>query len=88
MKLILDIKQTSDLKVLVPLLERLGISFSQDWNQANSGDNRLIFNQEKPLSREEARQIIEEGCEFKSFGDPVEFQRKQRNDRPLPFRTE
>lgn len=38
------------------------------------------------MTDEEAQKIIEEGCEMSSFGDPVEFQREVRKDRPLPFR--
>ncbi len=75
MQIVLDIPNESDLDALLPLLKRLHISVST----LNGG--------EKPkLELEEALKVVRAGCDMKSFGDALTWQKEVRRDRELPFR--
>jgi hypothetical protein len=73
-QLILNISNESDLEGLLPLLCRLNIVF---------------FEKKSPKATvqtlETAFQVIDAGSDFSALGDPVEWQRAQRQDRELPF---
>jgi hypothetical protein len=73
-QLVLNISNPSDLEALLPLLRRLNIAF---------------FEKGKPKMEENtlgiAFQVIDAGSDFSALGDPVEWQRTQRQDRELPL---
>ncbi len=74
----LHIKQEADLEILLPLLDRLGITVQE---------NNLFS--KKKLSEEEYQKVlqtIQKGVEVSSFGDALEYQKEVRKDRKLPFR--
>jgi hypothetical protein len=82
MELVVYLKDDSDLVIIENLLNRLKLRFEKRNNghiQAPPNDS----NYEKNL--EELRQLASQ-IEQSSFGDPIEWQRIQREDRPLPFR--
>ncbi len=76
--LTIQVQNQKDLEVLIPLLERLNIQY-------------VSFSGKEPSENglEEHFQVIEETrLESSSFGDPIEWQREQREDRQLPLRDE
>lgn len=70
-RIIIDLERSEDIQLLLRLLERLQIPYKQK-------------DQEEDIS--EALRILEKGCDMRSFGDAVEYQRSAREDRPLPHR--
>lgn len=71
-ELSLILRNSDDLYALIPLFERLGVSWKK-----NPGKSHDI---------EEYQRIISLGGNTEYFGDPVEWQRAVREDRPLPYR--
>jgi len=74
-KLILEIPNQNDLEVLLPLLKRLRIRFSNPKASAP-----------KEGELEEALRIIRKGCDMSTFGDALQYQSETRQERSLPFR--
>ena len=84
MLIVLDLENPKKLSLLLEFLKDLKYVRSiQVLERGNVNDEA-----NPTLSREEALKIVMAGCEMTSFGDPVEFQREQRNDRNLPFRDQ
>jgi hypothetical protein len=82
MELVVYLKDDSDLAIIENLLNRLKLRFEKRNNghiQAPKNDNDFQKNLKE--LRHLAAQIDQS-----SFGDPVEWQREERKDRPLPFR--
>lgn len=74
----LNIKEDKDLDILIPLLDRLGITIQE---------SNLIS--KKKLSEEEYKKhiaIINKGVNVSNYGNPLEWQKEQREDRKLPYR--
>lgn len=74
----LNIKQDKDLDILMPILDRLGITIQED-----------NLHSKKKLSEEEYLKclaIIDKGIDVSNYGDPMEWQKEQREDRKLPYR--
>lgn len=67
-ELVLKIERESDLKALLPLLDRLKIKYVEV--------NTSVKITAKEL--EAAIKIIRAGADFSYLGDPVEWQREQR----------
>ncbi len=74
-KLVLEIPNQNDLDVLLPLLRRLRIRFSN-----------LKVSTPKEDELEEALRIVRQGCEMSTFGDALQYQIETRQERSLPFR--
>ena len=74
-ELVLQIRKESDLRELLPVLERLKIKYV----------SRKKMRKPSSKEMEEAVRIIRAGADFSYIGDPVEWQREQRKDRDLPF---
>ena len=71
-RIIVDLERSEDLQLLLQLLKRLRIPYMEQTQQ----DEEVA----------EALRILEKGCDMTSFGDPLEYQRVSREDRPLPHR--
>lgn len=80
MQVTLDIKNPKDWSLLLPLLERLGISIEADAPLEKTKKQRLTA---KTLAYHQA--IIAKGGDAVYFGDAADWQREQRQDRDLPF---
>lgn len=65
----LTLRNSEDLKILIPLFERMGVM----WKKSP----------ETPQDIEQYQRIISKGGDTEYFGDPVEWQRAVREDRPL-----
>lgn len=74
-QIVLTIPDEKDLDMLLPLLSRLGITFSPANKREETAKRRLA----------ELQKIIMAGGDASYFGDPAEWQRAQRKDRNLPF---
>lgn len=74
-ELVLKIQRESDLKELLPVLNRLKIKYVSRKKKRKPSLKEI----------EEAVRIIRAGADFSYLGDPVEWQREQRKDRNLPF---
>ncbi len=75
----LNIKQDKDLDILLPLLDRLGITIHEDNTHSK-----------KKLSDEEYKEIlnrISKGIDVSNYGDPIQWQKETREDRKLPYRN-
>ena len=72
-KLVLEIPNQHDLEVLLPLLRRLSIRFSNPKVSISKSD------------LEEALRIIRQGCDMSTFGDALQYQMETRKERELPF---
>jgi hypothetical protein len=82
MQIVLNISNQQDWAVLLPLLERLNISFEMPILSQPIVKQRFV----KDLAYHQA--IIARGGDASYFGDAAEWQREQRQDRDLPFQTE
>jgi hypothetical protein len=74
-KLVLEIPNQHDLDLLLPLLRRLSIRFSNP-----------TVSTPKEGELEEALHIVRQGCDMSSFGDALQYQNETRQERSLPFR--
>ncbi|MFN4255920.1 MAG: hypothetical protein ACK4Q5_13025 [Saprospiraceae bacterium] len=74
-QIVLTIPDEKDLDMLLPLLSRLGITFSPASKQGAVAKRRLA----------ELQKIVLAGGDASYFGDPAEWQRAQRTERSLPF---
>jgi len=74
-KLVLEIPNQHDLDLLLPLLRRLSIRFSNP-----------TVSTPKEGELEEALRIVRQGCDMSSFGDALQYQNETRQERSLPFR--
>lgn len=82
MQLLLEIENPNKLALLTALLEELRFV-----NKIQVLDEKTQFASILPKrTREESLARIMNGCDLKSFGDGLEFQKSIRVDRPLPFR--
>jgi hypothetical protein len=79
MQVTLNIKNPQDLTMLLPLLDRLGISIQETLPTVKK-HKRLST---KTLAYHQA--IIDKGGDASYFGDAGEWQREQRQERDLPF---
>jgi hypothetical protein len=79
MQVVLNIDNPQDWTVLLPLLERLGISIQSTLPVPKKNKKRTVKN----LAYHQA--IIAKGGDASYFGDAAEWQREQRQDRDLPF---
>lgn len=73
----LEISDPKDVELILNLIKRLNIPFTQE--------------QQKPVLKKEREKAIERIRNFKanvpsSFGDALEWQMKEREDRSLPFK--
>ena len=80
MQVTLDIQNPQDWSLLLPLLQRLGISIKASPPVQKIKKQRL---NPKTLAYHQA--IIAKGGDASYFGDASEWQREQRQDRDLPF---
>ena len=78
MQVTLNIQNPQDWTLLLPLLERLGISIQGSLPKVKKQD---LSN--KNLAYHQA--IIAKGGDASYFGDAAEWQREQRQERELPF---
>ncbi len=74
-KLVLEIPNQRDLELLLPLLRRLRIRFTN-----------LESTTTKVGEVEEALRIIRLGCDMDTFGDALQYQIETRQERQLPYR--
>lgn len=70
------ISNPQDLQVLLPLLKRMGLS----WEQHTHVDQVSDASELKRL-----QEIIADGGDASYFGDPLDWQRNERQNRTLPF---
>ena len=80
MQVTLNIKNPQDWAMLLPLLERLGISIQENGTKIDKKQKHMS---NKNLQYHQA--IIAQGGDASYFGDAAEWQREQRQDRDLPF---
>ncbi len=73
----LKISNLKDLNTLLPILERMGIS----WERSSQYSDL----KEEELNRLHA--IIDRGGDTSYMGDALEWQKRQRKDREMPFRS-
>jgi hypothetical protein len=76
----LKITNPKDWAIIQPLLKRLKISFTQKETPSVNGQKG---------ARDEVLETLlhlAEQIDVSSYGDPVEYQREVRKDRPQPFR--
>jgi hypothetical protein len=83
MQLLLEIDRSSDLDLLLPLLERLQIRFITQNDATGTTATKSKLN---AIERAAALRIISEGCDTTNFGDALAYQKATRADRSLPFR--
>lgn len=76
MQVTLNIDNLNDWKVLLPLIERLGISFQS---------NTKTTKQSKTKDLNHHLSVIAKGGDATYFGDAAAWQKEQRQDRELPF---
>jgi hypothetical protein len=77
-KIVLEIVDESDLDILIPLFQRLHISFS----------GLPTFKKDNPSEAlATAIEIVKKGCNMDSFGDALQYQVESRQDRILPYPT-
>ena len=81
MQVTLNIPNPKDWSVLLPLIERLGISI-QTAISPNERPKKTRLSA-KTLAYHQA--IIAEGGDASYFGDAADWQRQERQDRDLPF---
>jgi hypothetical protein len=74
----LNIQNPQDWTLLLPLLERLGISIQEGLPKVKKQNLPI-----KNLAYHQA--IIAKGGDASYFGDAAEWQREQRQERDLPF---
>lgn len=79
MQVVLNIQNPQDWTVLLPLLERLGISIDAILPMPKKQEQPIVKN----LAYHQA--IIAKGGDASYFGDAAEWQREQRQERELPF---
>lgn len=72
----LKIYNSEDLNTLLPILERMGIHWERNSQNTELGEEEL-----KRLYA-----IIDKGGDTSYMGDALEWQKKQRKDREMPFR--
>jgi hypothetical protein len=82
MQIVLNISNQQDWAVLLPLLERLNISFEMPTVSQPIAKQRFV----KDLAYHQA--IVAKGGDASYFGDAAEWQREQRQERHLPFQNE
>ena len=73
-RITLEIHNPGDVDLLISLAKRIGITIV---------DEKKIID---PSELKRTRSIIEKGCDISSFGDPVKWQKKVRQDRKIPSR--
>ena len=73
----LEIERTEDLALLLPLLDRLGIQWTE---------SQALPAKPAAQDRNHLLSVIESGGDGLSFGDAMAWQREQRRDRTLPGR--
>ena len=71
-KLVLEIPNQHDLDVLLPLLRRLRIRFSNP---------KATTQKEGELA--EALRIVRQGCDMSTFGDALQYQIETRQERSV-----
>ena len=79
MQVVLNIQNPQDWTVLLPLLERLGITIQSTLPVTKRSKKHALKN----LAYHQA--IIANGGDASYFGDAAEWQREQRQERDLPF---
>lgn len=72
----LNIKQDKDLDILIPLLDRLGITFQEDNSHPKLSDSEYA----------EIKKRIMVGIDVSNYGDPMQWQKETREDKNLPYR--
>ena len=88
-ELVIYLKNEKDFAVLEPLLKRMKIRFER-----KNGPKKAISNAKQPSTAqqnlESARakllQMLKEGVDVSSYGDPIQWQREVQQDNRLPFR--
>lgn len=85
MEVVVYLKDDSDLAILESLLNRLKLRFEKRNNGTFQKPQKEETEYQKNLKE---LQSLAAQIEGSSFGDPVEWQREMRKDRPLPFRDE
>jgi len=77
LQVILELKDNKDELLILPLLQRLGISYSMQKKEDAATEN-LDFH----------RRIIEQGVDVENIEAFLQEFNESRQDRPLPFREE
>jgi hypothetical protein len=77
LQITLELKNTEDEKLLLPLLQRLGINYSA-LQKDEANDKDIDYH----------RRIIEQGIDMTDFNAFVQDFDNNRKDRNLPFRNE
>jgi hypothetical protein len=88
MEITLQIQDENDLKWLLPFLERCKIPFSK---KIISPTPTVAMPPSVPKSDpvlEQLYELVRLGATGASYGDPLEYQKMVRTDRPLPFRAD
>ena len=70
-----EVKNHSDAQQLVEFARRIGSTVVAESKESRS------------KATDKSRAIIDRGCDISSFGNPSDWQRETRIDRPLPFRV-
>lgn len=65
-----EVENKNDAKLLITLAERLGIK-------------KYLISASKKKEREKLLKVIDAGVDVSNFGNPSEWQRETRKDRPL-----
>lgn len=90
MELIIYLPDEKDLAILEPLLRRMDLRFEKKNGQSKAAKQTATPEAKAKLEATRALllKMLEEGVDASCFGDPVEWQRQSRQDRPLPFREQ
>jgi hypothetical protein len=79
MEITLTIHDPRDLEILMPLLERLKIQISTKKAAA------IAVKSQSAAKKQQLLAIIEAGGDASNFGDAAEWERRERQERNLPF---
>lgn len=84
---ILTIPDDSVYKQLVQLAAAAGLHIADNGLVSKPVQNANVPPDVSKLTREELLAIVDKGGDGKSIPDPLAWQREERQDRPMPFRS-
>lgn len=86
MELVVYINDEKDFSVLEPLLSRMKLRFERK-NNVNAINESSATQEKVESARAQLLQMLKEGVDVSSYGDPVAWQKETRQDNMLPFRA-
>lgn len=86
MELVVYINDEKDFSVLEPLLSRMKLRFERK-NNVNAINESSATQEKVESARAQLLQMLKEGVDVSSYGDPVAWQKEARQDNILPFRA-